>query len=139
MARKKQKFHSPYLEFIKEILQSKTIRARVLLSFSRTLWLKKGIEASEYFHYTFRNYRNRTREVYEGLNSYWCTIVGNWKTNLLVLIDEELEKQHCHPYEEIAYDDEGNVVIICEIRKKDQQSYLPSFNMRQSNLVQNYA
>ncbi len=80
---------------------------------------RKGIEASEYFHYTFRNYRNRTREVYEGLNSYWCTIVGNWKTNLLVFIDEELEKHHCHPYGEIAYDDdEGNVVIICEIRKK---------------------
>lgn len=104
-----------------------------------TLIKRKGIEASEYFHYTFRNYRNRTREVYEGLNSYWCTIVRNWKTNLLVLINEELEKHHCHPYGEIAYDDEGNVVIICEIRKKDQQSYLPSFNRRKSNLVQNYA
>jgi len=72
---------------------------------------RKGIEASEYFHYTFRNYRNGKREVYEGFNSYWDTIVGNWKTNLFVLLDGELEKHNCHPYWEIAYyDDEGNVV-----------------------------
>ncbi|SCN04020.1 Protein of unknown function [Bacillus wiedmannii] len=39
-------------------------------------------------------------------------IVGNWKTNLLVLFDGELEKHHGHPNWEIAYyyDDEGNVV-----------------------------
>ncbi|WP_342719454.1 hypothetical protein AAG068_12155 [Bacillus paramycoides] len=59
---------------------------------------RKGIEAIEYFYYTFRNYRNGTREVYEGLKSYWGTIVGNWKTNLLVLFNGELEKHHCHPY-----------------------------------------
>jgi len=90
-----------------------------LLFRQNTLVERKGIKVSEYFHYTFRNYRKGTREVYEGLNSYWFTIVGNWKTNLLVLINEEIEKHHCHPYGEIAYDDEGNVVIIYEIRKKD--------------------
>lgn len=47
-------------------------------------------------------------------------IVGNWKINLLVFIDEEFEKYYCYFYGEIVYDDdEGNVVIICEIRKKD--------------------
>ena len=41
----------------------------------------------------------------------WGTIVGNWKTNLFVLFDGEIEKHNCHPYWEIAYyDDEGNVV-----------------------------
>ncbi|ABS22847.1 MULTISPECIES: hypothetical protein [Bacillus cereus group] len=41
----------------------------------------------------------------------WGTIVGNWKTNLFVLFDGEIEKHNCHPYWEIAYfDEDGNVV-----------------------------
>ncbi|MBK5474215.1 Uncharacterized protein BWINRA5_02822 [Bacillus mycoides] len=41
----------------------------------------------------------------------WGTIVGNWKTNLFVLFDGEIEAYNCHPYWEIAYfDEEGNVV-----------------------------
>ncbi|WP_410982451.1 MFS transporter [Bacillus cereus] len=41
----------------------------------------------------------------------WGMIVGNWKTNLFVLFDGEIEKHNCHPYWEIAYyDEEGNVV-----------------------------
>ncbi|KYZ64689.1 hypothetical protein A3782_09450 [Bacillus sp. GZT] len=72
---------------------------------------REDIEASEHFHYTFRNYRNGTREVYEELNSYWGTIVGNRKTNFFVLFDGELEKHNYHPYLEISYcDDGGNIV-----------------------------
>ncbi|PRT20019.1 hypothetical protein C6360_20375 [Bacillus wiedmannii] len=41
----------------------------------------------------------------------WGTIVGNWKTNLFVLFDGEIEKHNCHPFWEIAYyDDEGELV-----------------------------
>ncbi|AXO98488.1 hypothetical protein A9486_27970 [Bacillus anthracis] len=75
---------------------------------------REDIEASEHFHYTFRNYRNGTREVYEGFNSYGGTNVGNCKINLFVLFvlfDGELEKHNCHPYWEITYyDGEGNAV-----------------------------
>ncbi|MGR5927794.1 hypothetical protein ACT7C2_06135 [Bacillus pacificus] len=52
-------------------------------------------------------------------------IVGNWKTDLFVLFDGEIEKHNCHPYWEIAYyNDEGNVVQklpegrVCDIRKR---------------------
>lgn len=41
----------------------------------------------------------------------WGTIIGNWKTNLFILFDGEVEPYNCHPHWEIAYyDDEGNVV-----------------------------
>lgn len=45
----------------------------------------------------------------------WGTIVGNWKTNLFVLFDGEIEAYNCHPYWKIAYfDEEGNVVHSCQ-------------------------
>lgn len=69
-----------------------------LLFRQNTLVERKGIKVSEYFHYTFRNYRKGTREVYEEFNSYWGTIVGNWKNNLFFLFDGELKRHNCHPY-----------------------------------------
>ncbi|MEI2312555.1 hypothetical protein V8V79_22040 [Bacillus nitratireducens] len=45
----------------------------------------------------------------------WGAIVRNWKTNLLVLFDGEIEAYNGHPYWEIAYfDEEGNVVHSCQ-------------------------
>ena len=51
-------------------------------------------------------------------------IVGNWKTDLFVLFDGEIEKHNCHPYWEIAYyNDEGTWFEatrrrVCDIRKR---------------------
>ncbi|WJE54867.1 hypothetical protein QRE66_11975 [Bacillus cereus] len=39
------------------------------------------------------------------------TIVGNYKTNLFVVLDGDFEKCNVHPWWEIAYfDEEGNIV-----------------------------
>ncbi|MCH4566068.1 MFS transporter [Bacillus sp. ES1-5] len=74
----------------------------------------KRMYSTEQAFKKMQNFRN-LHFVYMGMRvnvaGMWGTIVGNWKTNLFVLFDGEIEKHNCHPYWEIAYyDDEGNVV-----------------------------
>ncbi|WP_000261172.1 MFS transporter [Bacillus cereus] len=74
----------------------------------------KRMYSTEQAFKKMQNFRN-LHFAYMGMRvnvaDMWGTIVGNWKTNLFVLFDGEIEKHNCHPYWEIAYyDDEGNVV-----------------------------
>ncbi|HGH7180721.1 MFS transporter [Bacillus luti] len=75
--------------------------------------IKRMYSAEQAFK-KMQNFRN-LHFAYMGMRvnvaGMWGTIVGNWKTNLFVLFDGEIEKHNCHPFWEIAYyDDEGNVV-----------------------------
>lgn len=59
----------------------------------------------------FRNLHFAYSGMRVNVAGMWGTIVGNWKTNLFVLFDGEIEPHNCHPFWEIAYyDDEGNVI-----------------------------
>ncbi|WP_257205744.1 MFS transporter [Bacillus cereus] len=74
----------------------------------------KRMYSTEQAFKKMQNFRN-LHFAYMGMRvnvaDMWGTIVGNWKTNLFVLFDGEIEKHNCHPYWEIAYyDDEGDVV-----------------------------
>ncbi|WP_255446512.1 MFS transporter [Bacillus sp. JAS24-2] len=74
----------------------------------------KRMYSTEQAFKKMQNFRN-LHFAYMGMRvnvaGMWGTIVGNWKTNLFVLFDGEIEKHNCHPYWEIAYyDDVGNVV-----------------------------
>ncbi|UOX98396.1 MFS transporter [Bacillus cereus] len=74
----------------------------------------KRMYSTEQVFKKMQNFRN-LHFAYMGMRvnvaGMWGTIVGNWKTNLFVLFDGEIEKHNSHPYWEIAYyDDEGNVV-----------------------------
>lgn len=51
-----KEIRNTYKRYGNVMLQQKENGTYYVYYFGRPLWLKKRIEASEYFHYTFRNY-----------------------------------------------------------------------------------